>query len=191
MNVLLSGATRDGRTGFAGRLADEFRRQDLLPGGFLCPPAERDGSGPAYVIRDLLSGQARPFARLHNPERAPATGETAIGRWCVDAAGFAFGAQAVGRAVTLKTPLVFLDEIGPLELAGGGFRWLADLLIRGPLKPPVFVGIVREEVVSGVRGLYPDQAFDVVRADGRPAAEVYADLRQSMRGLGTQLRELR
>ncbi|HOG06772.1 MAG: hypothetical protein M0P04_03380 [Syntrophales bacterium] len=191
MNVLLSGATRDGRTGLADGLADQFRRQDLLPGGFLCLPAERDGAGPTYVIRDLLSGQARPFAHLHNPERAPAAGETAIGRWRVDAAGFAFGAQAVGRAVTLKTPLVFLDEIGPLELAGGGFRWLADLLIRGPLKPPVFIGIVREEVVPRVRGLYPDQVFDVVRAGARPAAEIYADLRRAMRGLGTQLRELR
>ncbi|HAR98452.1 MAG TPA: hypothetical protein DCS11_06110 [Syntrophus sp. (in: bacteria)] len=107
MNVLLSGATRDGRTGFAGRLADEFRRQDLLPGGFLCPPAEQDGAGPAYVIRDLLSGQARPFARLHNPERAPAPakGETAIGRWRVDAIKPAeknvvfAGAEAAGAGV--------------------------------------------------------------------------------------------
>ncbi len=191
MNVLLSGVAGGGRTAFAGRLAEQFLRQGFLTGGFLCPSRTREGEGPASVIVDLLNGRSRPFGRRGRPEGVPGPGETAVGPWFLSASGFAFGAQAVGRAVTLKTPLVFLDEIGPLELDGGGFRWLADLLIRGPLQPPVLIGVVREASIPRIRALYPDRSFEVVPVDGASAEAVFLDLRRSMRGLGTQLRELR
>lgn len=191
MNILLSGAIASGRTAFAGRLVEQFLRHYLLTGGFLCPSRVEDGGKTDYAIVDLLNGRERPFGALKTPANVPEPGDVVTGRWTLYAKGFAFGAQAVERAMTLKTPILFLDEIGPLELEGGGFRWLVDLLIRGPLKPPVFIGVVREEIVSQVQGLYPDQAFDIVRTDGKSAAEVVVDIRRSMRMLGTQLRELR
>lgn len=191
MNVLLSGAAGSGRTAFAGRLAEQFRRQGFLSGGFLCLSRARDGDGPASVIVDLLSGGTRSFGRPSRPDDVPGPGETAVGPWFLSASGFAFGAQAVGRAVTLKTPLVFLDEIGPLELDGGGFRWIADLLIRGPLQPPVLIGVVREGTIARIRDLYPGRSFEIIPVDGASAEAVFLDLRRSMRGLGTQLRELR
>lgn len=77
-----------------------------------------------YDLVDLASGDSKPLAREKDKAPAGWKGGTDHGHFLFSEEGFAFGEKIVDRALADGVRTIFLDEIGKLELEGGGFAQL-------------------------------------------------------------------
>ncbi|MCK4601753.1 MAG: DUF2478 domain-containing protein, partial [Phycisphaerae bacterium] len=84
--------------------------------------------------------------------------------------GLAFGREALGR----PAELVIVDEFGPLELRGGGWRGAVETLLTA--SAGVVLLVVRDGLVEEVRRLYLDQQPVVTPAAGLDAASTVIDM---------------
>jgi nucleoside-triphosphatase THEP1 len=92
-----------------------------------------------------------------------------VGRFFVRPEGLAFAAEALEGAAC-GASVVFVDEIGPWELQGGGLApSLRDLLPR----PLVLVLVVRAGLVEAVRQVFaiPEGRVWEVRSGSVPSTE--------------------
>jgi len=159
--ILWTGPKRSGKTTAAASLIGRARAAGAAVWGVLAE-AVRDEGGPAgFDVVDLAGGGRAPLARRGGagPER---TGPFAFTR-----AGLELGRAALARAG--RRGLVVVDEYGPLELAGGGWRRATDdLLARGGA---VVLLVVREALAGEVARLYAAHRPLVLRAGSPGAAD--------------------
>jgi len=123
---LLVGARRSGKTTTCQLLAETARRRGLRVGGIVSPPLYAGGRCVGYRVVDLASGRSEPLANETGPglERA--------GRFHFTSAGLALGRAALETAALAAVDLVIVDEVGPLELAGGGWSQRLDRVAERP-----------------------------------------------------------
>jgi len=108
--MILTGAIRSGKTGFLAGILSEL---GMGVSGFLSPAAYADGRHVGYDLLPLGRGAAIPFIRR--------TGQPAWER--VGGYFFIPEALAEARRVIRESPaesLLIVDEVGPLEMEGGG-----------------------------------------------------------------------
>lgn len=110
--ILLSGGIGDGKTSTAERLAKALKDEGIHVGGIVAPRRMAGEETVGYDVVDLATGERRPFATT-SPPGLPA------GRFHISPAGLAFAAQALRKA-TGAADVVFVDEVGRLELGGEG-----------------------------------------------------------------------
>jgi len=84
----------------------------------------------------------RPLCHREKGDLSPG-----FGRFFFWRQGLAFGLKALAPERLKEVDLVIVDEVGPLELRGGGWAKALDLLKDFP-KPQVWV--VREELIEAV-----------------------------------------
>ncbi len=94
-------------------MAGELRRQGLGVAGVASPRVLRDGKTVGYWVRDLATGEERALCALAPPG-------IPFRRFFFSPEGLAFANAALGRAAR-EADVVVVDEVGPLELSGGGF----------------------------------------------------------------------
>ena len=143
--ILWVGPKHSGKTCALGDLAEAIRERGYTIGGFLAPSIYREKQLVGFDILELSSGRRARLA-----ERKPK------GR---DVVGFAFrdegvhlGRQVLQSAIQSPVDLVVVDEFGPLELDGRGWRGEVDLLLAS--NSGVLLLVVRDEVVRDIRRLY-------------------------------------
>jgi nucleoside-triphosphatase THEP1 len=122
--ALLIGDRQSGKTSTCRRLAEAARAQRLSVGGILAPAVCEEGSCTGYDVLDLATGRS---TRLAVPGPA---GAEHVGCFGFLGEGLAFGRTALARAAETRHDLVIVDEVGPLELSGGGWSAHLDPLIR-------------------------------------------------------------
>lgn len=114
--VLVVGGRSAGKTAYARTLLDRARRAGLRVAGFYSE-AEHEGRTKA---RYHLCDAADPTRRsLLASTRPIGPGDQRVGRFHLSAAAIA--AANAGLVASLGADLVCIDEVGPLELEGGGF----------------------------------------------------------------------
>ncbi|MBL7033170.1 MAG: DUF2478 domain-containing protein [Candidatus Delongbacteria bacterium] len=110
---ILSGPTDSGKTTALNKLVGEARRSGTAVAGILSHKIFQKSEFVGYDIELLASGIQLPLARLQQQPETIARGR------------FHFFPIVFSSLLTeLSTPapaLFLLDEIGPLELSGGGF----------------------------------------------------------------------
>jgi len=84
-----------------------------------------------YVVRDLATGREHPFARLAPPG-------IPIGRFFIAEPGIEFARAAIEHGAR-SSQVVFIDEVGRLELAGGGLASAVRTALLGPAVPILLV----------------------------------------------------
>jgi nucleoside-triphosphatase THEP1 len=124
--VLLVGDRQSGKTTTCQRLAEAMRARGLPVAGVIAPAVQTAGRRVGYDVLDLATGRATRLATLAAP------GAEQIGRFHFLAEGLALGRDALASAITQSCPLTIVDEVGPLELAGGGWACHLDPLASGP-----------------------------------------------------------
>lgn len=139
MVLVITGPVHGGKTTFLERAWPRWSARGLSCAGFLSPAVTDENGETGYDLLEIPSLLRRPFLRRRGEPGAERIGP------------FAFVAGALERArAILRDPgrpdLLVVDEIGPLELGGGGL-WPA---LRDAVRRPAgtILLVVRETIVD-------------------------------------------
>lgn len=120
--ALLVGDRHSGKTTTCRRLAERMCARGSTAGGIIAPAVHEAGGCVGYDVVDLANGRSTRLATIDGP------GTEQVGRFHFLPAGLAFGKAALEQAAELTGGLVIVDEVGPLELEGGGWCQQLDQL---------------------------------------------------------------
>jgi len=134
------------------------REAGLGVGGFLARGIEADGRKVGFDL-DILDTEDRvPLCRAMDAPLGPAkvalayAGGPRVGHFLFQRGGLRAGGEALQRVLRTPPRIAVIDEVGFLELAGGGWDpWLAELVTRPPCS---ILMIVRDELEAAVRERY-------------------------------------
>jgi general stress protein 26/nucleoside-triphosphatase THEP1 len=144
--VLLVGGIGSGKTSTGLRLLSLLRQSDVRVGGILAPRVVEGDETVGYSLIDLATDATHPFAGLE-PSDVP------VGRFFVSDKGLSIADRAVTTALE-EASVVFIDEVGRLELGGGGHAPAVRRLLASSALP---ILLVRDELVEEVV-----RTFDIV-----------------------------
>jgi len=164
--ILWAGPKHSGKTSCAARLVEELHRSGYTVGGFLAPSIYREETLIGFEILDLQNDQRAGLAE-RSLKKGGVVGFTFSDR------GMDLGRQALHSAVKSPVDLIVVDEFGPLELAGGGWRSDVEMLLQS--SPGALLLVVRHEIVPRIQKLY--HAFSPLTAEAdhpHAAAQVKA-----------------
>lgn len=165
--VVVTGSTGSGKTPLAASVVDALTARNLPVAGFLQPAIVEDGAKVGFSVRDVRTDEIVELARRAAP------GE---GRFGTSFTFFDEGFD-VGRRALIGVPsgaIVILDEMGPVELRGGG-HWPAVARAMRTFEVGGLLVVVRRTLVPAlVEAL---DAADVVivdmeEVDGDPVKEI-------------------
>ena len=139
MLFLWTGPKHCGKTTAAAKLAGTVRQRGFRVAGLLAPSIYRDGRLIGFDALDLRSGVRSPLA-----VRRDEPGE--VGPFHFLEEGLRLGSQALDVAAADGADLVMVDEFGPLELAGRGWRAAVDALVHAGRT--LLVVVVRQELAG-------------------------------------------
>jgi nucleoside-triphosphatase THEP1 len=123
MILFVTGPLHSGKTTFVKQLISRLSDQALTIGGYITPAVFEDDERTGYDLMDLKTGHLSPFLRK---EGQP--GLERVGAYFFIQSGLEKAASIIGGC---PADICIIDEIGPLELAGGGL-WppISELLSR-------------------------------------------------------------
>jgi nucleoside-triphosphatase THEP1 len=153
--VLWTGPRHSGKTTAAAKLAKQAQDQGLAVAGLLAEAFHRDGRLAGFEGVDLGSGRRKVMA-------LPPVEGGSNKAFVVTDEGMRFGRRVLDEAAAGKADVVIVDEFGPLELAGKGWRGAINRLACG--FPGTLVLVVRSELAPNVQRLYADRQCRVVDA---------------------------
>jgi nucleoside-triphosphatase THEP1 len=167
--VILTGGTGSGKTTRAGEVVDVLRRRGFEVGGILARGLLRDARRSGFDLVDLCTGHTMPWCREQDVD---AHAEQRWGRFEFTREGLQFGCAAL-TVGSRPADVMVLDEVGPLELAGGGWADSLDLLVErfgGPI-----LLVARLAVVDAVKTRWGSASTPVCDV-ARDAPDAIADL---------------
>ncbi|MEW6199054.1 MAG: nucleoside-triphosphatase [Planctomycetota bacterium] len=167
---LLIGDRHAGKTSACRTLAAAARARGLTIGGVLAPAVHEGDQCLGYDVVDLATGATTRLADHRGP------GVEHAGRFHFLAGGLRLGRAALARAIADAPHLVIVDEVGPLELAGGG--WAAALDALAAL-PGGTVFAVRPDLAAEVAarwGVPPERRLDLRDGVDTGVARILAPL---------------
>jgi len=172
---ILTGPLGSGKSTLLASLLSLLEKEfpGISAGGILCRALFQDQAKVGYELEQRPGGRRCLFALRHAPaghpqseprqgappelfqekllECIPDSDRLPLGQWIISRKALRQGEEAIRRAVQGGCNLVVVDEFGPLELQGGGFRPAVDGLAESG-KAGILV--VREGLLEQVRQLY-------------------------------------
>lgn len=165
--ILITGEKNSGKTTFLTYFLENVaRKKGYLPGGFLAEGIYRAGIKTGFDLVDLNNGHKKMLCT-----DIPKKGWIQMGRFFFDPEGFRFGETLLTQLQKNACPVV-VDEFGPLELSGKGWRHAIDrLLSREDL---VLMMTVRKEILDGVINVFSGNELHVFNVN-RSAPAILAE----------------
>jgi len=139
--ILLTGKKQGGKTTVLQRLVERLKREKFKIAGFVAPSVYKGAFLPGFDLVDIQSGRSMKFARR----------KTAAQAFQFSDQGLEFGRKILESEEARNADLIIIDEFGPLELEGDGWRKDTDLLLENK---NCLLLVVREELVEAVKELY-------------------------------------
>ena len=143
--ILWIGRKHCGKTTSAAKLAQMARDKGFNVAGLLAPCLYRNDKLAGFDAVDLRNMTQAPLAR-----RQTTAGKNGAFSFIAD--GLKLGGDALSRAATKTAELIIVDEFGPLELSGGGWRKEVDSLLAS--SSALILLVVRRELAEQVQQLY-------------------------------------
>ena len=143
--ILFTGRKHSGKTTAADRLARQVRSKGFSVAGLLAPAVYKESRLVGFGAFDLRGDRQIDLAN-----RRITTGKRA--GWVFTEAGLKLGKAALNPSAASSADLIIIDEFGPLEMDGRGWRKEVDLLLTSTDVPVVL--IVRQELEEPVQKLY-------------------------------------
>lgn len=158
--ILISGPIDSGKTTYLHRLIAHYEREGASIGGITAEARYAGGRKCGYDIRDIASGQQTALVRSSTGSAYPG-GEAVqrVGRFVVLNLGLEFSKDALEAG--LGCEVLCLDEIGPLEMRGGGHMPVLERILgryRG-----VLILVARESVAEELADMAQASGWEVER----------------------------
>ncbi len=159
--VLLTGAQGVGKTTLLTRAIAHMRKNGLSVGGILSHVRHSDSVRIGYDIENILTGEHTTLCRADHG----VTGKV-VGSFVFDDEGLTLGAKALAWDSVRECSVVIVDEVGPLEMQGGGWAEAAQQLFR--IEEKKIVLVVRPGLVNDIQaawGFVPERVWDMKSLD--------------------------
>jgi nucleoside-triphosphatase THEP1 len=175
--ILWVGEKHSGKTTGAANLVKIARAEGFDVAGVLAPSLYRKGRLMGFDVLDLRDETRAPLAR-RRMDASPTWPFAFIDD------GLKLGTAALSQEAVESADLVIVDEFGPLELSGQGWRSSVNSLLAS-INAAILL-VVRRELVESVHHVYPDfRCWDVDVAEPESFRKIIRLLngrRQSLRG---------
>lgn len=135
MDIIVTGEIGIGKTTVCQRIIEIARNLGYTCGGIITYKAPDQG----IIIKDVQTGEQEVLASINNVYQGPRTG-----KYFFNPAGIEFGVRAIDQGVS--SDIVFVDEIGYLELTGSGFVQALKLIGTEKVKSSLLV--IRKELLA-------------------------------------------
>lgn len=135
MNIVVTGEIGIGKTTVCRKVLEIVRSLGYTCGGIITGKAPDQ----SIIIEDVQTGGKETLASTNNIYEGPHTG-----KYFFNPAGIEFGIRAIDRGASADVLLV--DEIGYLELGGGGFVKALELIRTEKVKSSI--SVIRKELLA-------------------------------------------
>ena len=151
--ILMAGPKFSGKSAFVERLLPALRENGFsLTGFFQRGVFDENGFKAGYDLVSVDGAITVPLARRPGPDSP----------WQFDETAFARAAQMLDESAEV----IILDEIGPLELSGGGHAAVLESALSAEM---AVLLVVREELTENFRSMLADR--DMVVLNFSPGSE--------------------
>jgi len=157
--VIISGEIGAGKTSFGKRLAESLSSCGTTLGGILAPRVMEDGETIGYNVLDLETATICKLASIDPPG-------IKVGKYYLSREALDFSLQAVASAST-RSQVVFLDEVGRLELQGKGHASATRILLDSPAKA---ILMIRSTLVKAIVECFSISDHAVFSVENIPGA---------------------
>ena len=140
--VIISGNIQEGKTTFVEKVIKRLERENIKTAGFLSKVIYRNEQRIGYQITELGSERSELLCTLDAH-----TNWQKVGKFYFNPSGQQLGIHIL-EDIPQTADMVVIDEIGPLELGGGGWAPAIDKLIKTTSLPMIWV--VREQLVEKI-----------------------------------------
>ncbi|HAH30868.1 MAG TPA: hypothetical protein DCL44_00980 [Elusimicrobia bacterium] len=142
---IITGGHGSGKSSLAADLAEALRVSGKKPGGILSVGLWKNGERKGFDVIDLVSGVKVPLCRKGGSGTGTSTGD-----FNFYGEGISAGLKALSSERLTHANVVFVDEVGFLELEGKG--WAPALTQLRELKMPLII-VVRDYLLERITGL--------------------------------------
>lgn len=149
--ILWTGPKHSGKTTAAFKLIEKAKANDFQVTGIVAPSVYDQGKLVGFEISDIRSGKRALLVRRIK-KNSP---------FLFTTKGFRFGGKILSAKSTAAASLIIIDEFGPLELAGKGWRKYIDKLSA---TPALLLLVVRKELIKKVKRLYENLSAQQLNA---------------------------
>jgi nucleoside-triphosphatase THEP1 len=140
---VITGPVHSGKTTFLLRVTELLRDKMVSMSGFLCEGTFSNDKRSSFTLVNLENFNRFPLATTE--KRA---GWDTIGPFYFNPAAMAEGEKAISSGLENGSGLLVVDEVGPLELRGGGWSELLDSLMSEYMVSQIWV--VRDQILDEV-----------------------------------------
>jgi len=121
---VLTGDQGAGKTTYLASAIPRMRAKGLTVGGILAHVLYADSKRIGYDVENVLTGERSPLCRTDH-----VASRQVIGPFVFLEEGLALGQRALAQKTIEHCDLVVVDEVGPLELQGGGWAQSVQRLL--------------------------------------------------------------
>jgi molybdopterin-guanine dinucleotide biosynthesis protein A len=127
MNLVITGEVQSGKTTWGTKYCNWLKERNFIVGGVLCPEVKNNGLRVGYNVVDVRTGQSSVFGRFITDTDFPGV---EVGRYRISYDGLEFANRVIIEALDGRCDMIFIDEIGHLELAGHGIAEVARIALH-------------------------------------------------------------
>jgi nucleoside-triphosphatase THEP1 len=145
--ILWTGPKHSGKTTSAANLAQKAKSEGFRVAGLLAPSIYTNRRLTGFQAVNIATG-----ARVRLAERNQSPDPNSVGGFSFSKAGLKFGSNALDTTSVKSADLIIVDEFGPLELTGNGWRKNVDSILSGT--NTLLVLVVRDQITDRIENLY-------------------------------------
>lgn len=157
-HFIITGARHAGKTTYASSLKDILAFDGISSGGFLCEGTFKEGKRDCFFIKSLLTYEKELIA---DKNECAGNENYSFGSFTFYKKGFDFAYREYEKSILNKKDIIFIDEIGKLELEGGGF---AGLFNKMPVKA-VLAAVCRYDFIKDINNIFFNNYAEVLNID--------------------------
>lgn len=145
--ILWTGPKHSGKTTSAAELAQKAKSEAFRVAGLLAPSIYTNHNLTGFDAVNIKNGE-----RITLAERTQSPDPNSVGGFTFSKTGLKFGSYALDTKSVKSANLIIVDEFGPSELAGNGWRQNVDLILSDT--DALLVLVVRDKIIDQVKKLY-------------------------------------
>ncbi len=137
--LIITGSIGEGKTSYLTKIVDDFKDHGVGVKGILTKRIVDGDQTVGYSVISISCGEERALL-----DSRKEIGNEKIGRFFMNIEGFRFGREKIEESKE-NSQLIIVDEVGKLELSGGGWHSELEKTIK-TLSKPLMISVRRDFV---------------------------------------------